>query len=134
MPPGLTSAIAPLFAQAANAAAGEGNSASAYLTFLPTILLVGFWFWLIMIRPQQKQERERRAMLGALKKNDKVLTNGGIYGTVISVDESQDRVMLRIDDEKGVRVAFSKASIVRVNDPNAEKDKAQEKDKASGNA
>ena len=43
-------------------------------------------FYLIMVRPQQQQERKRREMIDALKKNDKVLTAGGIYGTVISVD------------------------------------------------
>jgi preprotein translocase subunit YajC len=55
-------------------------------------------------------------MLTALKRNDRVLTGAGIYGTVVSVDENADRVVLRIDDDRGVKVAFSKASIVRVLD------------------
>ena len=68
----------------------------------------------MIIRPQKNQDRKRRAMIDAMKKNDKVLTNGGIYGTVISVDASQDRVVLRIDDEKGVKVTFTKSGVARV--------------------
>ena len=55
-------------------------------------------------------------MIDALKKNDKVLTTAGIYGTVVSVDAEHDRVVLRVDDDRGVKVAFTKASIVRVLD------------------
>ena len=49
---------------------------------------------------------------------DKVLTAAGMYGTVISVDEKNDRVQLRLDDDGKVKVTFTKASIIRVvNDP-----------------
>ena len=93
-----------LFAQDANS------------TWLPYIYLlpIPFLFYYMIIRPQQQQERKRRAMIDALKKNDKVLTNGGIYGTVISVDNNQDRVVLRVDDEKGVKVSFTRSSVARV--------------------
>ncbi len=63
-----------------------------------------------MIRPQQQQEKKRREMIDALKKNDKVLTSAGIYGTVVSVDNEDDRVVVRVDDDRGVKIAFSKAS------------------------
>ena len=45
-------------------------------------------------------------MIEALKKNDKVLTAGGIYGTVVSVDPARDRVVLRVDDDKGVKLTI----------------------------
>ena len=61
----------------------------------------------MIIRPQQQQEQKRKAMIDALKKNDKVLTTAGIYGTVVSVDANQDRVVLRVDDERGSRSTFS---------------------------
>jgi len=63
-------------------------------------------------------------MISALKKNDKVLTSAGIYGSVVSVDDKEDRVVLRIDDDRGVKVAFSKASIVRVLGAPDEKEKS----------
>ena len=81
-----------------------------------------------MIRPQQKQEKARLAMIAGVKKNDKVLTTAGIYGTVVSVDTEQDRILIRIDDDKGVRAAFSRGSILKVLDasPVKEKEKAAE--------
>jgi preprotein translocase subunit YajC len=49
------------------------------------------------------------------------VTTGGIYGTVTSVDAATDRVVLRIDDEKGVKVSFTKSSVARVIEAGAEK-------------
>jgi preprotein translocase subunit YajC len=74
-----------------------------------------------LIRPQQQQEQKRRSLLDTMKKNDKVVTTSGMYGTVMSVDAIQDKVVLRVDDEKGVRLAFTKASIARVIDSAADK-------------
>lgn len=93
-----------LFAQDAN---------SAWLPYI-YLLPIPFLFYFMIIRPQQQQERKRRAMIDALKKNDKVLTNAGIYGTVVAVDNDHDRIVLRVDDEKGVKVSFSRSSVLRV--------------------
>jgi preprotein translocase subunit YajC len=101
---GLLLELPPVFAQDA------GNSS----WFLPYIIVPVVIVYLMIIRPQKNQDQKRRAMLEGMKKNDKVLTNGGIYGTVISVDAAQDRVVLRIDDEKGVKVTFSKSAVARV--------------------
>ncbi|MGP0064416.1 MAG: preprotein translocase subunit YajC [Isosphaeraceae bacterium] len=82
--------------------------------FLPYVIVPIVIVYLMIIRPQKNQDQKRRAMLDAMKKNDKVLTNGGMYGTVISVDATQDRVVLRIDDEKGVKATFAKSAVARV--------------------
>jgi preprotein translocase subunit YajC len=106
-------ALSPLFAQ-------NDNSGAA---MLPLYLVVGFmaFFYLLILRPERQREQKRKAMIDAVKKNDKVLTSGGIYGTVTSVDPGSDRVVVRIDDEKGVKVAVSRSSIARVIEPEAEK-------------
>jgi preprotein translocase subunit YajC len=87
------------------------------------VYILGFFFliYFMILRPQKQQDQKRRAMIDAMKKNDKVVTTGGIYGTVISVDPSQDRVVLRVDDEKGVKVSFVKSSIARVIEATSEK-------------
>ena len=98
-------ALSPLFAQQ------DGSG----VAMLP-LYIMGFVaiFYFLLLRPQRQQEQKRRAMIDAIKKNDKVVTSGGIYGTVTSVDAAADRVVLRIDDEKGVKVAFSRSAISRV--------------------
>jgi preprotein translocase subunit YajC len=129
--PGLFESVPVLFAQNAPAGGAGANQAQAIWTFLPYVAIIALWFYLLLIRPQQKQEKHRRDMLSALKKNDKVLTSAGIYGTVVSVDSDDDRVVLRVDDDRGVKVAFSKTSIVRVFDGSPDRDKNKEKEKAT---
>ena len=50
-----------------------------------------------------------------------MLTTGGIYGTVMSVDAKQDKVVLRVDDERGVKLAFTRASVARVLESSSDK-------------
>jgi preprotein translocase subunit YajC len=76
--------------------------------FLPMILIFGIFYFLI-IRPQQRRQRqaqqERDAMLNALKAGDKVVTTGGIYGTIVAVRDST--VQLRIAQSVSVEVLRS---------------------------
>jgi preprotein translocase subunit YajC len=102
-----------IFAQAAPAAAGKPEPANPLMQYLP-LLPIPFVFYFMLIRPQQQQEKKRREMINQLKKNDKVVTASGMYGTVISVDEEGDKVQLRLDDDGKVKITFTKASIVRV--------------------
>jgi preprotein translocase subunit YajC len=115
---GLFADLPVLFAQNAPAAAdGTGNMLSMLLTLSPMAIL----FYLLILRPQQAQEKKRRAMIEELKKNDRVLTQAGIYGTVISVSGEGDKVVLRVDDDKNVKLEFSKTAVVRVVEPTTEK-------------
>jgi preprotein translocase subunit YajC len=100
---------------------GQDNGASGFMGTFVYLLPIPFLFYFLIIRPQQQQEKNRRSMIDALKKNDKVLTSGGIYGTVVSVDPTNDRVVLRVDDERGIRLTFAKSSVTRVLEVSADK-------------
>jgi preprotein translocase subunit YajC len=102
-----------VFAQDANG----GSFWQTFAIFAPFPLVIYFLF----IRPNQQTEQKRRSMIDTLKKNDKVLTTGGMYATVVSVDPGQDKVVLRVDDDRGVKLAFTRASIARVLDASSEK-------------
>ena len=88
------------------------------------LLLMIPLFWFLLIRPQQKQQKERKALLEALKKNDQVLTIGGVYGTVMAIND--DQVTLRIDENKDVRIRIARGSIQGV-----VKSKGEEKEEAA---
>ena len=64
----------------------------------PLILIVGMFLivWLVAIRPERKERKRKEAMISALKKNDRVLTTGGLYATVAAVNESE--LTLKFDD------------------------------------
>ena len=93
------------FLQAQAGAQGGGSG----LTMLLMLALIFVVMWLFMIRPQQKRQKELNSFRDSLKKGDKVVTVGGIYGTVIEVND--DKVMLEID--KDVRIKVDKASLVK---------------------
>ncbi|MFF0827307.1 preprotein translocase subunit YajC [Brevibacillus sp. NPDC003359] len=74
--------------------------------FLPIIIMFAI-FYFLLIRPQQKKAKQRNAMLGAIKKGDKIVTIGGVHGTI--QDLSDDTVTLRI--AHNVNVTFDRGAI-----------------------
>ena len=68
------------------------------------VLLFGI-FYVFLILPQRRREKERRAMLSALRKNDKVVTIGGIHGVVHSIKD--DRVVIKVDENTKITVSMS---------------------------
>jgi preprotein translocase subunit YajC len=67
-------------------------------------------FYFLLIRPQQRQKKERERLLGALKRGDKVVTTGGLHGTITGLNEHT--VTLRVADQ--VRLEFDRAAVGRV--------------------
>ncbi len=99
------------FAQVPGAAATQpGNPMIStllmLLQFLPIFLIV----YLLLIRPQQKRQKETEKMIQQLKKGDRVLTTGGIYGTVVGIDDA--KTVLKVADD--VKLEFAKSAIVQV--------------------
>jgi preprotein translocase subunit YajC len=122
-PGGAAPAAAPPAGAAATPPAGAAaqKEPSPLVQFLPLVAIIGL-FYFMMIRPQQQEEKKRKERLSRLERNDRVITAGGIYGTVVSVDK--DAILLRLGSDPGVKVEFTKASVVRIlEDP---KEKAKE--------
>ena len=90
-----------LFAEG-NAPPG-GDSGMFFLLLLPAVLVI---LWLFMVNPQKKQEERLRKMLDSLEKNDKVMTVGGLIGTVHSIDKEQNEIVLKVDDTNNVKIRF----------------------------
>jgi preprotein translocase subunit YajC len=97
----------PAFAQAAGASA---NPAAALGQFLPLILIFVIVYFL-MIRPQQKKVKDHKAMVEALRRGDKVVTQGGIVGKVTKVLEDGE---IKVEIAQGVEVNVIKATVVQV--------------------
>lgn len=76
------------------------------------LVLIGVVMYFLMLRPQSKERKARAAMLEAIKKNDRVVTIGGILGTVLSVKD--DEVSLKVDESSNTKITFTKAAIQRV--------------------
>ena len=71
-----------------------------------------FLFWIILIKPQKRQEQERKKMLSSLQKGDKVVSIGGIHGTIVDIDENGDIVTVEV--AKNVRMDFTRSAVSQI--------------------
>jgi len=94
-----------LFILLDGAAAPAAQSSGSSMGFWIMMLLLFVVMWLFMIRPQRKQQKEQETFRSNLKKGDKVVTIGGIYGTIAEVDETT--VLIKVDGETKLRMAKS---------------------------
>jgi len=99
--------------EAANPPAPPPSPWATLFQFAP-FLAIGVLAWWLLIRPMKKQEQERKLLLSALKKNDRVVTSGGIIGIVANVKDKEDEVTLKVDESSNVRLRVTRASIVKI--------------------
>ena len=90
-----------------------GGGASQFSFLLPLVVIFVL-FWFLLIRPQKQKDKERQRILGALKKNDHVVTIGGIHGVVVSLKPEDDEVILKVDETSNVKLRVSRSAIARV--------------------
>jgi preprotein translocase subunit YajC len=111
--------------------AQNATGGNPLVSFIPFILIIAIFYFLI-IRPQNKKQKETQKMLDSLKKGDKIVTIGGIHGTIQSVKDKS--VVVKIDES--VKVEFSRSAISSVEAPSKDKDEKDSKEvkKISGNA
>ena len=99
-----------LFGGGGSAASGSPNPNMTFILQIAQFLPIIAIFYLLLIRPQQQQAKKLKAMLAALKKGDKVVTSGGLMGTIVGLDEQ--KAVLRVADD--VKMEFVKSAIVSV--------------------
>jgi preprotein translocase subunit YajC len=87
---------------------------------LPMILMIGVLFVVFLWMPMRRQKKQQEQLLSNIKRNDKVITSGGVIGVVVDVRDKKDddinefEVVLRVDDNSNSRMRVLKSSIVRV--------------------
>lgn len=99
--------ISPAFAQTAG---GAGDAGAFVTQLIPFALIIGI-MWFMLIRPQQKKMREHRAMIEAIRRNDMVVTAGGLIGKVSKVKDDGE---LELEIADGVKVRVLRATITSV--------------------
>ena len=95
--------VTPAYAQAA----GGG---SVFTSFIPLILIFAIMYFLL-IRPQQKKAKDHRNMVAAVRKGDRVITQGGIYGKVTKIRDDHE---IDVEIAKGVKVRVVKSTLAQV--------------------
>jgi preprotein translocase subunit YajC len=91
---------------------GKGPEQAPFLgNPLFLMVMLGLLFYFVMFKPAQRQKREQQAMLEAVKKNDEVVTAGGIIGTVVNIKKDKDEVTI---ESSNTRLRVLKSSIAKV--------------------
>jgi preprotein translocase subunit YajC len=101
-------------AYAQQAAPQAGEQPSPIFSFLPLILIF-IIFYFLLIRPQQKRQQQLQKMITDLKKGDRVVTSGGIIGTIMSIQN--DYMVLKVGDNDNTKIEILKSSIAGLYSP-----------------
>jgi len=93
-------------AYAMGQAGAQGGGAGGFASFIPLILMFVI-FYFLLIRPQQKRAKDHREMIAALKKGDRIVTSGGIYGRITSASDTT----LTVEIAEKVRIKLNRANV-----------------------
>ena len=81
---------------------------------LPAMVMIALVFWFLFLRPQRKEQQTRQSMIANMKKNDRVVTVGGIYGVVTNVHREADEVTIKVDEATNTKLRVTLGAISRV--------------------
>lgn len=96
-----------IFQVLAQDSGGQGSSLVAFA--LPLLMIVGFYF--LLIRPQRRRQHAQQALLASLEVGDEVMTTGGIFGTIVRIDEDEGVVTVEI--APGIQVRMVRQGIAQ---------------------
>jgi len=128
----LLAQAAPAPAAPAGGAGGGGAGGQGFWweqilqTPILPFLLIGIVFYFLMMRPEQKKKKAQEKLLSALQKNDRVVTIGGICGTVVNSVPGSTYVTIRVDDSNNTRLRLLRSAISRVGPTDEPADDAKE--------
>ena len=105
--------LAPWLVLAQDQGGGEGGSMLWDFPWIPFVI-IGVMFYLLLIRPERRKRAEMAMMMDNLKKNDRIVTIGGIHGVVVNVTKGSEDVTIRVDEASNARLRILRSAISRV--------------------
>ncbi len=89
-----------------------GQAAPNPLIQIVPLVLIFIVFYFFMIRPQQKKQKDREKVLDSLKRGDKVVTIGGVHGTVAGIDTEKKTVLVQVNDS--TKITFDRTAVANI--------------------
>ena len=96
------------------------NQGNPMMQFLPLMVIMFAVMYFLIIRPQKQKEKKRLEMISNVRKQDKIVTAGGVHGVVVTVKEND--VIILIDSAKDVKIKVDKSAITSVSVPKGEQE------------
>src|SRR5579862_3316736 len=100
----MVAAMSPLFSPGNLSLMAQAAGGGGIMAFLPLVIIMGI-FYVLLILPAQRRQKKTQEMVNALKNGDKVITSGGLYGTIVGIEG--DAIQLRIADQVKVKILRS---------------------------
>ena len=85
-----------------------------FLSSWMPLAVIGVLFYFMLIRPERQRRAETARMLSNIKKNDRVVTGGGIYGTVVNVQKGSEDLTIKVDESNNTKLRVLRSSVSRV--------------------
>ncbi len=100
--------------------AAEQGASNPIKSMLPLMIIMFAVMYFLIIRPQKQKEKKRQALISNVRKQDRIVTAGGVHGVVTSVKENE--VIVRVDDAKDIKIKIDKSAITSVSAPKGDQD------------
>lgn len=84
------------------------------LSLLPLVMIIAALFYFMILRPEGKRRSAQEKMHKELKKNDRIITIGGLYGTVVNVQQGADDITIKVDETSNTRLRITRSSVQTV--------------------
>lgn len=98
----------------ADAATATGEAVGSGVILILYIVLIGGFFYLMIVRPQKKEQKRVDALLASMAIGDSVMTTSGFYGVIIDIDDTDQTVVVEFGSNKNCRIIMNKTAIAQV--------------------
>ena len=95
-------------------AQGGNGGSDQWVLMLPFMFLIFGIFYMMVLRPENKRRAELEKMKTSLKKNDRVLTIGGIYGTVVNAPQGSEDITIKVDEGSNAKLRITRSAVQTV--------------------
>ncbi|MBF0228105.1 MAG: preprotein translocase subunit YajC [Desulfamplus sp.] len=120
--------ISTAYAMGQAGASGAGPAGGGFTAFVPLILMFVI-FYFLLIRPQQKKAKEHQNMINNLKKGDRIITSGGIHGTIVSLGDTT----VSVEIAENVKIKISRGNVAALNQKSSILQKTKDENKKEEN-
>lgn len=97
----------------------QGNGGGSF-GIVPLLVVIGLLFYFMVLRPQLQQQGDQEKVRSGLKKNDRIITIGGIHGTIVSASPDSDEVTIKVDENSNTRIRILRTAVQTVQNKDGE--------------
>ncbi len=92
----------------------QGANEFDFMGLLPPLMIIGLLFYVMILRPERKRRADHERLQKELKKNDDIITIGGVYGTVVNAQKDADYITIKVDENSNTKLRITRSSVQTV--------------------